>query len=103
MTASIDGQLRLAIASKRLLELSYKGIARLVEPHEYGVQKGKVQLLVDQLRATRSAPGKSVIGWRLFEVSQIERCVVMEEAFKGSRGRSDQNHNVWDVLYVRVQ
>ena len=103
MSASVDGQLRFAIAGKRLIELSYKGSDRLVEPHDYGLQKGKAQLLVYQRRSTRSAPGKGVIGWRLFEVSVIERCVVTEETFKGSRGTSDQQHYEWDVLYARVK
>ena len=102
MTQSVDQQLRFAIAHKRLIELAYKGSARLVEPHDYGVQNGKAQLLVYQRGAMRSAPGKSVIGWRLFEVLLIERCVVMDETFKGSRGTSDQEHYEWDVLYARV-
>jgi hypothetical protein len=79
MTASVDGQLRFAIAGKRLLEVSYKGSARLVEPHDYGVQNGKDRVLVFQRRVISGGP-----------------------TFKGSRGRPHQSHNVWDVLYARV-
>jgi hypothetical protein len=102
MTASVDGQLRFAIAGKRLLEVSYKGSARLVEPHDYGVQNAKDRVLVFQRRVISGGPGRRPFGWRLFEVSLIERCVVTEETFKGSRGRPHQSHNVWDVLYARV-
>ncbi len=103
MTASVDGQLRFAIAGRRLLEVSYKGSVHLVEPHDYGRQKGKDQVLVFRRRVIRGVPGSKPFGWRMFDVSLIERCVVMEETFNGSRGRTDQNHYVWDVLYARVE
>jgi hypothetical protein len=103
MSASVDGQLRFAIAGKRLLEVSYKGSVRLVEPHDYGVQKGNVRLFVYQRRGTFVMPGKSATGWRMLDVPKIERCVVTEQTFKGSRGTPDQHHNVWDVLYARVE
>jgi hypothetical protein len=101
--ASIDGQLRFAIAGKRLLEVTYKGSVRLVEPHDYGVQKGKEHVLVFQRRVMSGAPSRRPFGWRLFDVSLIERCVVTEETFKGSRGRPDQDHYAWDLLYARVE
>ena len=103
MTASIDGQLRFAIASKRLLDVTYKGRVRLVEPHDYGVQKGTVRLFVYQLDAAPDRAGKSAEGWRMLDVPKIERCVVTEQTFKGSRGSPDQHHNEWDVLYARVE
>jgi hypothetical protein len=103
VTASIDGQLRFAIAGKRLIEVSYKGSVRLVEPHDYGVQQGKVRLFVYQRRASFVVPGKSATGWRMLDVPKIEKCVVTEQTFKGSRGTADQDHNVWDVLYARVE
>jgi hypothetical protein len=103
MTASVDGQLRFAIAGKRLLEVNYKGSVRLVEPHDYGRQKGKDRVLVFQRRVIRGVPGSKPFGWRMFEVPLIEQCVVTEGTFTGSRGRSDQNHYVWDVLYARVE
>jgi hypothetical protein len=103
MTASVDAQLRFAIAGKRLIEVSYKGSVRLVEPHDYGVQKGKDHLFVFQRRVISGHPGRKPFGWRMFEVALIERCVVTEETFKGSRGTAEQDHNVWDVLYARVK
>jgi hypothetical protein len=35
-------------------------------------------------------------------VSQIEECVVLEDAFPGSRGDSHKHHLVWDIVYARV-
>jgi hypothetical protein len=103
VTASIDGQLRFAIAGKRLLEVSYKGTVRLVEPHDYGIRNGKAHLFVFQRRVISGHPGRKPYGWRMFEVALIGRCVVKEEAFKGSRGTAEQSHNAWDVLYARVE
>jgi len=98
----IDSQLRFAIANKRLLELSYTGSVRTIEPHDYGIQHGHDRLLGYQRRASGVAQGKGVKGWRLFDVSKIERCVVLEESFAGSRGASYQRHYTWEVVYARV-
>ena len=85
-----------------MLEVSYKGSVRLVEPHDYGKQKGKEHLFVFQRRVISGHPGKKPFGWRMLEVALIERCTVMKETFKGSRGTEDQEHYEWDVLYARV-
>jgi hypothetical protein len=99
----VHEQLRAAIEGKRLIELSYKGKRRIAEPHDYGVQNGVDRLFVYQLRSvwpTSSDPAAR--GWRLLDVPSIEDCVVLNETFRGSRGRPDQKHMTWDVLYARV-
>lgn len=101
-SGSIDQQLRFAIAHKLLIEVSYGGSARVVEPHDYGIQKGTAKLLAYQLRRTGGTARRSVNGWRLLEVSKIEGCSVLEERFRGSRGESHEHHYVWDFLYARV-
>lgn len=103
MTSSVDQSLRFAIANKRLIELTYKGSVRLVEPHDYGIQKGSVRVFVCQLRPIVSASGRNVTRWRMLDVPKIERCVVTEQTFTGSRGTPDQRHHEWDVLYARVE
>jgi hypothetical protein len=103
MTLSIDESLRFAIAHRRLIDVRYKGSDRLVEPHDYGVQKGKEHVLVYQRRMSGRVPGRKPFGWRMFDVALIERCAVMEETFEGSRRATDQHHYAWDVLYARVE
>ena len=90
-----DDELRFAITNKRLVKLTYGGRARVVEPHDYGVQKSAVRLLAYQLH---TAPG-----WRLFDVVKIEELAVLDAVFRGSRGAAHQNHHVWDVVYARVR
>lgn len=98
---SIDEQLRHAIANKRLVELSYHGHRRVAEPHDYGVQNGRVRLLAYQVRGA-SSTRRSASGWRLLDVSKISRCEVLEETFSGTRGAAHQDHLVWDAVYARV-
>ena len=98
---SVDARIREAIAGKHLVEMRYKGQVRVVEPHDYGVQKGVERLLVYQLNATVGA-GAHTIGWRLFDISKIESLSVLGAKFRGSRRAADQDHHTWDVLYARV-
>ena len=101
-SGSIDEQLRFAIANTLLIQVSYKGRDRVVEPHDYGLQKGMKRLLAYQLRGTGDARGRGVTGWRLLDVSKIDQCSVMEETFGGSRGASHEHHYVWHTVYARV-
>jgi hypothetical protein len=103
MASSLDQSLRFAIAHKRLLDVTYNGTARIVEPHDYGVRNGKEQVFVYQLRPTGSQPGKKATPWKVFELPKIERCTVTQETFKGSRGTPGQRHHVWEILYARVE
>ena len=99
---SVDARIRQAIGQKRLVEVAYKGRARLAEPHDYGKQNGIDRLLVFQLKCASSS-GREAIGWRLFDVAKIESIEVLDKPFKGSRRASVQDHHVWDALYARVE
>jgi hypothetical protein len=100
---SLDHQIRFAIENKRLIEVTYDGKRRTVEPHDYGVLKGVEKVLIYQLRPV-SPPSSNRQGsrWRTFDVAKVLAAVVLEQSFPGSRGRADQKHLTWDVLYVRV-
>lgn len=99
---TLDEQLRFAIAHRRLMEVSYGGSLRVVEPHDYGVQKGTPRILVYQRTRSGGSPRKEVRGWRLLDVPKIAGCAVLEETFRGSRREAHQDHYAWDVLYARV-
>lgn len=101
--SSLDERLRFAIARKRLIEFSYKGARRVAEPHDYGVQKNAVKLLVYQHRASIGGrPRDRATGWRLLDVPLIIDCTVLDDTFRGSRGDQHDKHYGWDVLYARV-
>jgi hypothetical protein len=95
---NLDGLLRFAISHTRLIQFFYKGIQRLAEPHDYGVVNDVARLLVYQRRSVRSP----VPGWRLLDVSKIERLIVLEETFQGSRSATYRQHTRWDEVFLRV-
>ena len=99
---ALDEQLRFAIANRRLVQLGYSGSLRVVEPHDYGVHRSTTMLLAYQRRGSGGRQQTAIRGWRLFDVSKIEGCLVLEEAFQGSRVDPHQRHYVWDVVYARV-
>jgi hypothetical protein len=80
---SIEERIRFAIANRRLVEIGYSGVVRLVEPHDFGVQSGRERLLVHQRRGP-ARPGQSATGWRLFEVAKVQSFTVLAETFDGS-------------------
>jgi hypothetical protein len=99
----VDQQARKAIAERRLLQLTYQGKSRVVEPHDYGMLGGKARLFVYQLRVVGEVESAKTRGWRLLDVDGITRCDVLEQTFPGSRGASHQDHHEWDVVYARVK
>lgn len=99
----VDGPIRTAIAERRLLQLTYQGKTRIVEPHDYGVRSGKTRLFVYQLRVVGEIESAKTRGWRLLDVDGITRCNALEQTFPGSRGASHQDHHEWEVVYARVK
>jgi predicted DNA binding CopG/RHH family protein len=85
---TVDQQLRFAIANKRLIEITYRGIVRIAEPYDYGMMRNGAALRMYQIRATGSSKGKSAEGWKLLEVSRIEALAVLPNTFIGDRQQS---------------
>jgi hypothetical protein len=98
---TLDHQLRFAIANKRLIRFTYDGAVRVAEPHDYGVRDGAAKLLAFQ-REKAGSKAPDVRGWRWLETSKIQDCVVLEDSFRGTREAAQQHHQVWDILYARV-
>ena len=98
----LDDELRRAIEAKHLLQLSYKGKLRVVEPHDYGVYKGVARLFVYQVRGASTTQGRQGRGWKLLDVEKIAGGIVLDETFSGSRGDYFDQHLAWDVVYARV-
>ena len=98
---TLDGQLRFAIANKRLLRVTYESAVRVVEPHDYGVRDGVTKVLAFQ-RQKAGRKDQRVRGWRWLELSKVEDCIVLEDSFAGTREAAGQQHHHWDVLYARV-
>ena len=93
-----DRHIRFAIANRRLIQFTYGSTSRLAEPHDYGIQRGVVRLLVYQQRATPFSRG-----WRLLEVAKITELEVLDVTFAGSRRDPHSHHFTWDALFARVE
>ncbi|HEY1526735.1 MAG TPA: hypothetical protein VGH51_10900 [Candidatus Angelobacter sp.] len=89
-----------AIHEKRLLRFFYKGQPRIVEPQDYGIQKGVVSLFTYQV-GSESSSGR-LPDWRKFAVQSVSKVELLEQAFPGSRSVPSQKHQEWDVLFARV-
>jgi len=99
LSTTVDEMLRRAIANRRLVRISYHSKDRIVEPHDYGIQKGIVRLLAYQVGGESSG---SLPNWRWFDVRDIASVELLETQFAGGRGASSGKHHKWDQLFLRV-
>lgn len=83
-----------AICSKRIIEISYHGTVRIVEPHLLGVTTGgNVALSAFQTIAP------SGTGFRLFILDEISEAMATEEFFKEPRrGFNPNDKTMREVL-----
>ena len=95
----VDRGLRAAIAAKRLITFSYQGRPRKAEPHDYGINKGKLRLFCYQVGG-ESRSGK-LPDWRLLEVPDIAGLQITDEPFPGPRAVSGP-HLDWERLIASV-
>jgi predicted DNA-binding transcriptional regulator YafY len=88
-----------AIQNKRLIRFRYQNKERIIEPHDYGIQKGIYRLLSWQVGGQSS--GK-LPGWRWFDVGGIQDVEVLDKTFAGNREVSGSHHR-WDEIFIRVE
>lgn len=90
-----------AIQSKNLLQFSYHGNVRLVEPHLLGVHDGVTQLLSYQVGGY-SRSGR-IPEWRRFDVHEMTGLQVLTETFAGPRERNIFRNSDWDRVIAVVR
>jgi len=96
-----DQRIRHAIATKHLLKFTLYGLARIVEPHDYGIRHGAPQLLVYQVRG-ESQSGR-LPAWRWVMLGHASDFEVLDETFPGSRNAEVKHHIQWDRIFARVE
>ena len=69
-----------AISSKNLIQFTYSGSARVVEPHLFGIGKNGVATLSAWQRG-----GASGEGWRGFHINKISAFELLDEHFEEVR------------------
>jgi hypothetical protein len=90
--------LRSAIENNRLIRFRYQNKERIVEPHDYGIQKGIGRLLSWQVGGQSSG---RLPGWRWFDVGDMQDVEVLDKMFLGNRNVSGAHHR-WDEIFIRV-
>lgn len=89
-----------AIRSKSIVEFTYRGNRRIVEPHVLGVIGGILQVLGYQTDGSSSSGG--IPEWRRFELSRISKLSVTRDSFPGRRPFPSGRHSSWDYQIVVV-
>jgi hypothetical protein len=99
VSPDLDQLLRTAISLRRNVRFWYEGKERISEPHDYGIQNGRVRLLTYQVggQSTGKLPG-----WRMFDVARICKLEILANPFSGSRPASGKPHK-WERVFLRVQ
>lgn len=93
----IDELLRIAIEQKRLIEFVFKNKPRVVEPHDYGIHKGRIKLFGYQVGGLSSKP---LPNWRWPLVNSIGDLRLLNQTFPGRRrSLSGQTSSVGSDLH----
>ena len=87
-----------AIQNKQLIRFRYKDKERIVEPHDYGIQKGTARLLSWQVGGQSSS---RLPGWRWFDIPGMRDIELLERSFPGNREVSGKHHQ-WDEIFIRA-
>jgi hypothetical protein len=96
----IDTLIRMAIEDRRLIRLTYHNKERIVEPHDYGILNGSVQLLAYQVGGSSSRP---LPNWLLMKVGEIDEIFPLDQTFPGGRPTPTGKHIKWTKLFARVK
>jgi len=80
----MDNKFYNAVRNRNLLEFSYKGHHRVVEPHAYGMTPKGNEVLRGYQTSGTSESGV-VPDWRLFSINKIENLTVLNTNFSQPR------------------
>lgn len=83
-----------AIAARKLIDFTYHGCHRVVEPHDLGVRHNVTQLLGYQVRGDSESGG--IPEWRRFDVREIRGLVVTRQTFPAPRRAWVEQKPEWD-------
>lgn len=89
-----------AIAGRRMLELTYGGGRRVVEPHVVGLVRGRAELMAFQVRGHSRSGG--LPEWRRFYLDEVSDVRVLEEPFTPRHPVPRGRYGAWDEVVVVV-
>lgn len=83
-----------AIQNRKILEFTYHGFLRVVEPHILGVNRGVTQVLAYQIGGRSKSGG--IPEWRRFDLHEIKNLVITNQTFSGPRDTWTGRDSDWD-------
>src|SRR4051794_17155342 len=90
-----------AIATRAVVEFSYDGGSRTVEPHCHGVSTAGNEVLRGYQTAGYSESGNP-IAWKLFDVSKIEGLSVTNRTFDQNRPGYNPDDKAMTTVHCHV-
>jgi hypothetical protein len=90
-----------AIHVRKLLRITYRGGARVVEPYAYGTDAGGAEILRGYQISGHSESGASR-AWKLFRVGEIGEVQVLDETFARPRKGYMRNDPSMTSIYCEI-
>ena len=73
-----------AIRERKLLQFTYDGFSRTVEPHAYGIDR-KNRYVVRAFQVAGGSESGEYVGWKLFCEDEMLGTAVLNQTFSGPR------------------
>src|SRR5512135_1303168 len=100
MEIKMGGDIQSAIENMNLIEFSYEGGRRTVEPHCFGVSKAGNECLRAYQVGGYSSSGK--MGWKLYDLSKMAELEVLNQTFEEPRADYQRNDKQMQTIYCQL-
>ncbi len=90
-----------AIRERRVLTFVYKGHARVVEPHAFGVS-AKGEAVLHGYQTAGGSASRPPPGWRTFSIAEIRDLALGDKTFPGARDGYSPNELRLDPLWAEL-
>src|SRR5207253_7745938 len=88
-----------SIEERHHIRFFYDGKERITEPHDYGIQNGRVRLLVYQFAGRSNS--ERLPAWRLVDIAGMSEIEVLETTFPGNRPAPSGQHQLGSDFHPR--
>ena|ERR1051325_2296097 len=90
-----------AISNLRVLQLSYDGYSRTVEPHAYGMSTANHEIVRVWQTAGGSVSNERT-GWKLLRVDEIRSLMALPQTFTGPRPGYRKGDRDMRIIYCQL-
>jgi len=91
-----------AIGNKSIIEFSYKGYKRVVEPHCYGIHKSTNNETLCAYQVGGYSSSEIKPPWRLYTISEMSEIVVTDKQFENPRLGYKINDSRMSMIFCQI-